>query len=353
MKTRRNFLKQLSLTSAGLGLLHQPMISMAQSPHRIVKVGGKAVKVIDIHAHCVIPEVIKLTRGTEFEKLGMASWQTLGPKRLTDMDERGIDIQVLSINRYWWYGANRELASKVVRFHDEMLAKWSKDHPGRFVALSSVALQYPDLAAEQLEYAVKELGHKGASIGTSVNGEQMSSARFDPFWAKCEELQVPIFMHPGNDNEMVNPASLQGSGDLNPVIRYPFESTVFLAHMIFDGTLDKFPGLRICISHGGGYLPSYVGRIDAACDVRPDADCKNTRKPSEYLKDQVLVDSMVFSVEGLRHLVAEVGVGQVVYGTDIPFNWPDTIDVILNTPTLTNADKEAILGGNLAKLLKI
>ena len=87
--------------------------------------------------------------------------------------------------------------------------------------------------------------------------------------------------------------------------------------------------------------------------MRPKADCRNKRPPSAYLRDQVLVDSMVFSTEGLRHLVAEVGAGQVVYGTDIPFNWPDTIDVILNTPGLADKDKRAILGGNLARLLRI
>jgi len=99
-------------------------------------------------------------------------------------------------------------------------------------------------------------------------------------------------------------------------------------------------------------LPSYVGRSDAAC-VRDDANCANKRKPSEYFKDQVVVDSMVFSAEGLRHLVAETGVSQVVYGSDIPYIWPDTIDLIVEAPFLSDADKEAILGGNLRRMLRI
>ena len=123
--------------------------------------------------------------------------------------------------------------------------------------------------------------------------------------------------------------------------------------MIFDGTLDKFPGLRVCAAHAGGYLPSYLGRTEAACVVRSNANCANKRKPSEYLKSQIIVDTMVFSEEGLRHLVAEVGVGQIVYGTDVPFNWPVTVDLVLDAPFLSDTDKEAILSGNLMKLLRI
>ena len=104
------------------------------------------------------------------------------------MNERGIDYQALSINRYWWYGADRDLAADIVRIHDEGLAAWVGEHPDRFVALTSPALQYPDLAAEQLEYAVNELGHRGASVGGSCNGENLSDPKFDPFWAKAEEL---------------------------------------------------------------------------------------------------------------------------------------------------------------------
>ena len=101
--------------------------------------------------------------------------------------------------------------------------------------------------------------------------------------------------------------------------------------MIFEGTLDRYPGLRVIGAHGGGYLPSYLGRTEVACDVRNSANCANSKRPSEYLRDQVLVDSMVFSDEGLRHLVAEVGASQIVYGTDIPLFWPDSIDLILDT----------------------
>ena len=105
--------------------------------------------------------------------------------------------------------------------------------------------------------------------------------------------------------------------------------------------------------HAGGYLPSYLGRTEAACVVRTNANCANRKKPSEYLRSQIVVDTMVFSEEGLRHLVAEVGVGQIVYGTDVPFNWPVTVDLVLNAPFLSDADKVAVLNGNLTQLLRL
>jgi predicted TIM-barrel fold metal-dependent hydrolase len=108
------------------------------------------------------------------------------------------------------------------------------------------------------------------------------------------------------------------------------------------------------MAHAGGYLPSYSGRSDALCGRGGGGDCKALKKkPSEYFKRELFVDTMIFHEEGLRHLVAEAGISQLVYGTDYPFDWPVGIDFVLNAQFLTNADKEAILGGNLVKLLRI
>jgi aminocarboxymuconate-semialdehyde decarboxylase len=149
----------------------------AQSTRREVSVGGQRIRTVDIHAHCVFPAATDLIAGTPLEGIGMAEFQTLGPGRLDEMNMRGVDYQALSVNRYWWYEADRDLASSVVRLHDESLAEWCNEHPDRFVALSSVALQFPELAAEQLEHAVNELGHRGASVGGHVNGDLKNTTR--------------------------------------------------------------------------------------------------------------------------------------------------------------------------------
>jgi aminocarboxymuconate-semialdehyde decarboxylase len=363
MRNRRAFLKTLAAATAGTtlvgwnGLESAFAATQAASPakRREVLIAGKRVKVVDVHAHAVIPEVADLVKGTKLMRSnGPARGpQVLGPDRLRALDERGIDVQVLSINLFWWYAAERDLATQIVKLHDEKLAAWCAAHPDRFAALSSVALQFPDLAAEQLEHAVKNLGLRGAAVGGHVAGEPLSSPKFDPFWTKAEQLGVLVFMHPGSAENIVKDDGLKGNGDLPNIIGNPLETTVFLSHMINDGVLDRFPGLKLCAAHGGGFLPSYLGRSEVACEVRPTANCQNKKHPSEYFKSQILVDSMVFSAEGLRHLVAETGPNQVVYGTDVPFNWPDGIDLILNAPFLQAAEKEAILGGTLTKLLKL
>ena len=163
-----------------------------------------------------------------------------------------------------------------------------------------------------------------------------------------------IFIHPQGTPELEASGRLKGNGVLFNVIGNPLETTIALSHLIFEGTLDKYPGLKILGAHAGGYLPSYIGRSDKACESFP-ARCTLTlkKKPSEYLKSgQLFFDSMVFTEEGLRHLIAEAGIDHIVMGTDHPFPWTKVaVDHILNQPNITDPDRIAMLGGNAAKLL--
>jgi len=362
MPNRRDFVKAVATATAGVVVADRrfadarvPPLQGAPARRREVFVGSRRVKVVDVHCHCIVPEVADVVKGTKLASSGGAQTgpSVLGPARLRIMDEQGLDIQALSINGYWWYAADRDLARRIVQVQNEGLAKWVAAHPDRFVAFASVALQHPDLAAEQLEDAVKRLGLRGASIGGHVNGEDVSTPKYDPFWAKAAELGVLVFMHPGGADNIIREGAWRGRGDLGNIIGNPLETTYFLSRLIFDGTLDRFPGLKICAAHAGGYLPSYLGRTEVTCAVRTNANCANKKRPSEYFKRELLIDTIVLSEEGLRHLVAEVGVGQIVYGTDIPFNWPVTVDLILKASFLSDAEKEAILGGNLMRLLRI
>lgn len=369
MRNRRDFLKTAAGVTTGMLLAGDSFASAALQggaaatapgapvQRRDVSIAGKRVKVVDVHAHCVIPEVWDVVKDSPLAQAAgprARGANVMGPDRIRAIDQMGIDVQVLSINGYWFYAAtDRDLAAKVVRLHDEKLAEWCSAHPDRYVALSSVALQFPDLAAEQLEYAVKKLNLRGAAIGGHCNGEDLSLPKYDPFWAKAQELGVVVFMHPQGAENVVQKDAWKGRGDLGNIIGNPLETTVFLTRMMFNGTFDRFPNLKICAAHSGGYLPSYLGRTEVACEVRPNADCANKKHPSEYLKSQVLVDTIIISEEGLRHLVAEEGVGQVVFGTDMPFNWHSNVDLVLNATFLSDADKEAILGGTLTKLLRI
>jgi aminocarboxymuconate-semialdehyde decarboxylase len=324
---------------------------MAQAPQRRreIVISGKRVRTVDVHAHCHIPEANALM-GLKVQQPSLV----VSPDRIKAMDEQGIDVEALSINPIFWYKAEPDLAGQVVKLQNEKLAGTCTAQPDRFVGLASVALQHPDLAAEQLEDAVKQLGLRGALIGGSVNGEELSDPKFYPFWAKAEQLGALIFIHPQGTPELNASGRLKGNGVLENVIGNPLETTIALSHLIFEGTLDAYPGLKICAAHAGGYLPSYAARSDQGCVTFPQRCTKTLKKrPSEYLK-QLYYDSLVFTPEGLRHLIAEVGASQIVLGTDYPFPWTNTaVDHILNTPGLSDAERVAMLGETAEKLLSI
>ena len=363
MQNRRDFVKTVAGAAAGMFATGVPiMAAQARSAQagpvkrREVSVGRRRVKVVDVHGHFVEPSEMDVLKDTNLAgniRNNANGPLVLGPGRIQMLDEFGIDVQVLSHQGGWWYGADRDLGRRIVAVQNTKLAEWCAAHSDRFVGLASVALQHPDLAAEQLEEAVKKQGLRGVGIAGHVAGEVPSSPKFDPFWTKAEELGALVFVHPGGADNIIKEGALRGRGDLGNIIGNPLETTMFFSRMIFDGTLDRFPRLKLCGAHAGGYLPSYLGRTDVTCEARTNANCANKKHPREYFKGQILADSMVFSDEGLRHLVAEMGASQVVYGTDMPFNWPANVDLILKASFLSNADKEAILGGNLMKLLRI
>src|SRR3989441_7575088 len=358
--TRREFLLTTGGALAGLAFVGCDLMAAAparaQARRREVLVSGKRVKTVDVHAHCAVPEALALMN----LKLGGPlyrpdlSMATEVSTRLRAMDEQGIDVEALSINPNW-YKADRDLARQIIKIQNEKLAEACAANPERFVAFATVALQYPDLAAEQLGEAIKNYGLRGVGIGGSVNGEEISDPKFHPFWAQTQQLGVPVFIHPqGSGVASAIPNRLKSNGLLDNWIGNPLETTIALSHLIFEGTLDRFPGLKICAAHGGGYLPSYAARSDHGCLTFPDrCPVKLNKKPTEYLR-QLYFDSLVFTAEALRHLVAEAGSSQIVMGTDYPFPWTHTsVDHILGTPGLSDAERVAILGGTAAKLLNI
>jgi aminocarboxymuconate-semialdehyde decarboxylase len=350
MSTRRAFLKSVASATAGIYVGSKGLAAQAPAARRQISIGGRRVRVVDVHNHWDMPIPMEVVKGTPFEE------RAKGPgldDRVAVLDKAGIDVAAVSVNDFWWWDVkDRGLARAICTVHNETLAKWNRMHPDRIVGMASVPLQFPDLAADMLQEAVSKYGARGVTVGGHVGGESLSSPRFDPFWAKAAEMGELVFMHPNGSANLLKEGALAGNGGLGNIVGNPLETTVFLSRLIFDGTLDKFPNLKVCGAHGGGYLPSYLGRTEVAC-ARPGQKCIIKRKPSEYLRSQIMADTMVFTEDGLRHLVAEMGVSQVVYGTDIPFNWPAPVDFVLTASSLSDAQKEQILSGNLIKALRI
>jgi aminocarboxymuconate-semialdehyde decarboxylase len=366
MTKRRQFLRQGIGAVGGIILVGCGVLDPARStaapvasaaPRRSpVVLAGAPVKTIDVHAHCVIPEALAVMGMDVFAlypktmKGGQESMIVID-ERVAAMDAMGVDVEVLSINPFW-YEQDREKSARIVRIQNEKLAELCAARPARFAAFASLSLQFPDLAVRELEYAVQKLKLRGAAIGGSVAGADFADPRFHSVWAKAEELGATLFIHPTGTPELAK--RFWGSGWMPNVIGYPLETTIALQHMVFEGVLDKFPRLKICAAHGGGYLTASAARMDHGCFVNPGACAHGVtlkKKPSEYV-NQIYFDSLVFTPAALTNLVRQVGASQVVLGSDHPFPWSQTpVDHVLNTSSLTDAEKAGILGGNAGKLL--
>jgi len=327
---------------------------------------------VDVHCHILTTEVERLVAGcsekqaeqaAQLRMYGLESvehnktlFAGLMPQltgideRLCRMDEMGVDVQLISPSpNQYYYWANVDLAKQIVSVQNEHIASVCAAHPERLRGLGNVALQHSELSVEQLTDCMKKLGLCGVEISSAVNGFELSDSRFERFWSKAEELGCLVFIHPLGTSL----ADRVNHYYLGNIIGQPLETTVALSHLIFGGVLDRFPGLKICAAHGGGYLPSYVGRSDHGYTVRPEA-AEIKHKPSEYLK-RIYFDSLVYTPEGLRHLIEQVGAAQVMLGTDYPFDMGsyDPQGLIAGVPGLSPQERNQILGGNAARLLGI
>jgi aminocarboxymuconate-semialdehyde decarboxylase len=271
--------------------------------------------------------------------------------RLADMDGMAIDIQALSpAPLQYYYALEPDLGRTSARIINDHIAEIVDAHPDRFVGLGTVPMQEPDLAVEELDRAMSELGMRGVEICTSVVGEELSNDRFRKFFAKAEDLDALIFMHP---NGFSDGARLSDHYFTN-IIGNPLDTTVAVSHLIFGGVLDAYPNLKICVAHGGGYLPAYSGRIDHAHANREDCRRRIKEKPSSYLR-KLYFDTVVFTEHQLEYLVSLYGSDHIVLGTDYPFDMgmDDPVGFVDGADALTASDKAAIVGGNAAQLLGI
>ena len=270
-------------------------------------------------------------------------------RRLADMDRMGIDVQAVSpVPLQYYYALPPELGRTAARRINDEIAAVAAAHPDRFVGLGGLPMQAPQMAVAELERVVKELGFKGIELSTNVNGEELSSERFRAVFAKAEELDVLIFLHP---NGFSDGARLDDHYFIN-VIGNPLDSTVAVSHLIFGGVLDRYPKLKICVAHGGGFLPAYSGRIDHAHAAREDCRRCIEEPPSHYLR-RLYFDTVVFTEHQLEYLAGLYGSDHIVLGTDYPFDMgmDDPVGFVEGAAALTAADKEAIVGGNAARLL--
>jgi aminocarboxymuconate-semialdehyde decarboxylase len=269
-------------------------------------------------------------------------------ERLRELDAMGIDMQVaLPPPPQCYYTVPLDVAIKAARMINDGIAEYVAKKPDRFVGFATVPMPDGNEAAKELERAVKTLKFKGAQILTNVAGKELSDPAFAPFWQKAEELGAIIVIHPNGFTE----ARRLQRFYFNNVIGNPFETTIALHYLIFDGVLERHPNLKIFAVHGGGYLGAYCGRIDHAWGARSDSHGTLPKPPTSYLK-KIYVDTVVFTREQLTALVKTFGADHVLMGTDYPFDMGDydPIEHVVSSG-FDAATTAAIVGGNAKKLL--
>jgi aminocarboxymuconate-semialdehyde decarboxylase len=324
-------------------------------------------RAIDFHAHVIVPEVyavaaehnifselptdpgvtdemrskIKERAGTVLARMSDVS------ERMAKMDAMGVDVQVLSASLVHqgleW--ADAQTGLRLARTTNDWIAKAVAGAPTRFIGLGTLPLHVPPLALAELERCLRDLGLKGVAISTTAAGMEFGDNALRPFWAKAEELGAVVYIHPGgNRDPRFKRFHLWNS------VGQAFEEAMAISSLMYDGVLESFPKLKICISHGGGYMPYYMGRIDRNYAEKANTRVNMTKPPIDYLR-MLYFDSCVYERPVLQHLVDKVGAERVVLGSDYPVGEVKPIEFVTDTTTLSEPQKEKIVRTNAATLL--
>lgn len=270
--------------------------------------------------------------------------------RIKALDEMKIDMQAISpspILLFYWEDA--AIAAHFSRRQNEAIQAVVKQHPDRFIGFGSVPLQSITDSIAIAEEA-KSMGLKGLEIGNAVGEKPLDDPSFEPFFEAAQKLDLLLFVHPLE-------GGLDADDPLSPilgnVLQFTFRTTMMVERMIIKGMFEKYPNLRLCLSHGGGLLALNVWRLDHSYSLRAELQKIIPRKPSEYLK-KIYFDTIVHSVTALQYLVQVVGADRVVVGTDYPMAMGE-FDSIAKVMQLELPDRQRgqILGANAAQALHL
>jgi aminocarboxymuconate-semialdehyde decarboxylase len=266
------------------------------------------------------------------------------------MDDGGVKVQLVSHRTdFSAYALDGDKGASYSRAFNRILADEVSRYPDRMLALGTVPLQAPARAAEELAFAVRELGMVGAEIASNVDGVTLDQAGLDPFWEVANELRCLILLHPYDPLRGVDLSRYF----LENMVGRPAESTVAIAHLLFSGILERYPDLVLVMVHGGGYMPYQLGRWEKGYKVVPHIAGRHiSRPPIEFVK-RLYYDSLVHIPEALSYLLALVGPTQVVLGTDYPYEMAERAPVkfIDTVPGLSAEGRHAILEGNMLRIL--
>lgn len=327
--------------------------------------------IIDAHTHTFCPPVEALVAGRhdpkvipykrdmspESKAVDMEQAKLLAEpfntveRRLSDMQRMGIDIQVIAPapgQQHYW--ADPSLHDEVSRMQNDHVAGLVAKAPDRFVGLGTLPMVDPALAEREAVRAAQEKGLRGFQIDTRVNDRELSDPVFDPLWARLAKLETPLFVHPlgFSHGQRLGPFFMVNT------VGQPLEETIAFQHFVFGGVLDRHPDLKVLICHGGGYVPSYVGRLDHAWKYRPELRKLTADPPSAYLK-RFWFDTCVYRPDLIENLVAMAGADRILLGSDYPFDMgdPDPVGLLARCTGLDAKQHQMIRCDNARSLFRI
>ena len=318
--------------------------------------------VIDFHAHVLEPEAVKqcaphsvatgfgarpMAPGTPgFDLLG----GMLDPEiQIRDMDRKGISRSVIStatvIQSTWW--ADASLAAELDRRANERISDWVNRYPARFTGTFTLPLHHLDTAMKELEYAVNRLNLRIANISSNAGGLYLGDPKFREFWEAVVHHDLTVLIHPhGNADPRLQKFALWNG------VGQPIEETMAITSLIYEGIFEAFPGVKVVVVHGGGYLPHYTRRLDRNYTMHP-MSAQNIKKiPTEYLRC-LYYDSCVYGNDVLEALIRRVGTDRIVFGTDYPFGEDDPVGNLGKAEGMSPEDHRKIVSETAARLLGI
>ena len=318
------------------------------------------MRTLDIHAH-LTPQCFQhaVLNGNDWHGMTSQEGELFNPRnawtpdqRIADMNSLGMDMQVVTTNvSFYKYDQDVDVARAIAQDCNNEVAQMTVDYPDRLSGLASVPMQDINAAIAEMDRAMNQLGLKGVMINDHINDVTLDDPKFYPFWQAAEEMNAFILIHQARPTVVT--ARLDRYHLPNSIGNLTDRAITF-ATFVFGGVMDKYPDLKVCLCHGGGYTCFGIGRMDRGWQVRPEARVNIQKPPSEYLRS-FYYDCLTHSEPALRYLINTVGADRVVLGTDWPadmmLDWP--VSWVLRMESLTQEEKELILWKNLEKLLNI
>lgn len=327
--------------------------------------------VIDLHAHYFPEAWLRLveaegardgmkfsrnaTGGLQFtsDKLSLAAPPEIAASlesRLKAMDAKGVDIQVLSLTSPMVNWASPDLGARLSQAFNDGASAACRTFPKRFLFAAALPVQAPDLAVKELARASQLAGMRAVYFPTSFGGKELDDKSLWPIYGQCEQHGWPVLLHP---SETIGRERTSPYWGLDNLAGNPYDTGIAAAHLIFGGVLDAFPKLTVMLPHAGGTVPAIIGRWDRGVEGRPEL--KDFKKPASSYLRRFLFDIIAHNDEILLNLIHMVGADRVVLGDDYPFNMglDRPVDVVQRLKRLSAKEKDAILGGNAAAVLKI